>query len=179
MNETDDTTLVNKCIQGDVKAFEVLVDKYQKPIFNAALRICNDFDSAEDISQAAFVKAFEKLESYNQKYKFFSWIYRIVINEALNFLYQRKNLLELDENIISKQETPDQVFEQTELSEKIRDALMHIEPDYRILIELRHFQNCSYNEIGYIMNIPEKTVKSRLYTARQALGKILIKTGIK
>jgi RNA polymerase sigma-70 factor (ECF subfamily) len=179
MNETDDTTLVNKCIQGDVKAFEVLVDKYQKPIFNAALRICNDFDSAEDISQAAFVKAFEKLESYNQKYKFFSWIYRIVINEALNFLYQRKNLLELDENIISKQETPDQVFEQTELSEKIRDALMHIEPDYRILIELRHFQNCSYNEIGYIMNIPEKTVKSRLYTARQALGKILIKIGIK
>jgi RNA polymerase sigma-70 factor (ECF subfamily) len=179
MNETDDTTLVNKCIQGDVKAFEVLVDKYQKPIFNAALRICNDFDSAEDISQAAFVKAFEKLESYNQKYKFFSWIYRIVINEALNFLHQGKNLLELDENIISKQETPDQVFEQTELSEKIRDALMHIEPDYRILIELRHFQNCSYNEIGYIMNIPEKTVKSRLYTARQALGKILIKIGIK
>ncbi len=85
----------------------------------------------------------------------------------------------LDENIISKQETPDQVFEQTELSEKIRDALMHIEPDYRILIELRHFQNCSYSEIGYIMSIPEKTVKSRLYTARQALGKILIKTGIK
>jgi RNA polymerase sigma-70 factor (ECF subfamily) len=179
MNETDDITLVNKCIQGDVKAFEVLVDKYQKPIFNAALRICNDFDSAEDISQAAFVKAFEKLESYNQKYKFFSWIYRIVINEALNFLHQDKKLLELDENIISKQETPDQVFEQTELSEKIRQALMHIEPDYRILIELRHFQNCSYSEIGYIMNIPEKTVKSRLYTARQVLGKILIKTGIK
>ncbi len=179
MNETDDATLVQKCIQGNVKAFEVLVDKYQKPIFNAALRICNDFDSAEDIAQAAFVKAFEKLESYNPKFKFFSWMYRIVINEALNFLHQGKNLLELDENIISKQETPDQVFEQTELSEKIRDALMHIEPDYRILIELRHFQNCSYNEIGYIMNIPEKTVKSRLYTARQALGKILIKTGIK
>lgn len=175
----DDVTLVQKCIQGNVKAFEVLVDKYQKPIFNTALRICNDFDNAEDISQAAFVKAFEKLESYNQKYKFFSWIYRIVINEALNFLHQGKNLLELDENIISKQETPDQVFEQTELSEKIRDALMHIEPDYRILIELRHFQNCSYSEIGYIMRIPEKTVKSRLYTARQVLGKILIKTGIK
>ncbi len=175
----DDVTLVQKCIQGNVKSFEVLVDKYQKPIFNAALRICNDFDNAEDISQAAFVKAFEKLESYNQKYKFFSWIYRIVINEALNFLHQDKKLLELDENIISKQETPDQVFEQTELSEKIRDALMHIESDYRILIELRHFQNFSYSEIGYIMSIPEKTVKSRLYTARQALGKILIKTGIK
>ncbi len=179
MNETDDITLVKKCIQGNVKAFEVLVDKYQKPIFNAALRICNDFDNAEDISQAAFVKAFEKLESYNPKYKFFSWIYRIVINEALNLLHQGKNLLELDENIISKQETSDQVYEQTELSEKIRDAIMHIEPDYRILIELRHFQNCSYSEIGYIMSIPEKTVKSRLYTARKALGKILIKTGIK
>lgn len=179
MNETDDATLVQECMQGNIKAFEVLVDKYQKPIFNAALRICNNFDSAEDISQAAFVKAFEKLENFNPKYKFFSWMYRIVINEALNFLHQGKNLLVLDENIISKEKTPDQVLEQTELSEKIRDALMHIEPDYRILIELRHFQNCSYNEIGYIMNIPEKTVKSRLYTARQVLGKILIKTGIK
>jgi RNA polymerase sigma-70 factor (ECF subfamily) len=178
MNETDDAVLVKKCIQGDIKAFEVLVDKYQKPIFNAALRVCNDFDSAEDISQAAFVKAYEKLESYNPKYRFFSWMYRIVINEALNFLNQGKNLLELDENIISKQKTPDQIMEQTEISEKIRDALMQIEPNYRFLIELRHFQNCSYSEIGYILNIPEKKVKSRLYMARQTLGKILIKTGI-
>jgi RNA polymerase sigma-70 factor (ECF subfamily) len=178
MNETDDAVLVKKCIQGDIKAFEVLVDKYQKPIFNAALRVCNDFDSAEDISQAAFVKAYEKLKSYNSKYRFFSWMYRIVINEALNFLNQGKNLLELDENIISKQKTPDQIMEQTEISEKIRDALMQIEPNYRFLIELRHFQNCSYSEIGYILNIPEKKVKSRLYMARQTLGKILIKTGI-
>ena len=125
------------------------------------------------------VKAFEKLENFNPKYKFFSWIYRIVINEALNFLHQGRNFLGLDENIISKQKTPDQILEQTELSENIRDALMNIEPNYRVLIELKHFQNCSYSEIGFIMNIPEKTVKSRLYTARQSLGKILIKTGIK
>ena len=179
MNDSDDAALVKNCLQGDIKAFESLVDKYQKPIFNAALRVCNDFDSAEDISQAAFVKAYEKLESYNPKYRFFSWLYRIVINEALNFLHQGKNLLELDENIISKQKTPDQVLEQTEISEKVRNALMQIEPNYRFMIELRHFQNCSYSEIGYIMNIPEKKVKSRLYMARQVLGKILIKAGIK
>jgi RNA polymerase sigma-70 factor (ECF subfamily) len=178
MIERDDIALVKQCLDGDVKAFEFLVDKYQKPIFNAALRICNDIDSAEDISQAAFIKAYENLESFNPKYKFFSWIYRIVINEALNFLNKTKNLQELNENIISKQKTPDLEFEETELSEQVRNALMHIEPNYRVLIELRHFQNFSYSEIGNILEIPEKTVKSRLYMARQALGKILIKTGI-
>jgi len=178
MNNNDDAALVKKCMKGDVKAFENLIDKYQKPIFNTALRICNDFDNAEDISQAAFVKAFENLKSYHPKYKFFSWLYRIVINEALNFLHRGKKFLDLDENIISKEKTPDQVFEQTELSNKIRNALMNIEPNYRILIDLRHFQNCSYSEIGYILSIPEKTVKSRLYTARQVLGKILIKEGL-
>jgi len=178
MNDTDDASLVKKCLRGDLKAFELLVDKYQKSIFNAALRICNDFDSAEDISQAAFVKAYEKLESYDPKYKFFSWIYRIVLNEALNFMNRGKKFMNLEENIISKEKTPDQVFEENELNEQIGDALMQIEPDYRILIELKHFQNCSYGEIGYILDIPVKTVKSRLYTARQVLGKVLIKTGL-
>ena len=178
MNEIDDVTLVKKCLQGDVKAFEILVDKYQKSIYNAALRICNDFDNAEDISQAAFVKAFEKLETYNPKYKFFSWIYRIVLNEALNFIHRSKKNLELNENIVAKEKTPDRILEESELSLKIRNALMKIEPNYRILIELRHFQNCTYTEIGYILNIPEKTVKSRLYTARQVLGKILLQAGI-
>ena len=178
MSERDDTVLVMRCLKGDIKAFEILVDKYQKPIFNAALRICNDYDGAEDIAQSAFVKAYEKLESYNPNFKFFSWLYRIVINEALNFLNKGKNLQELDENIRSGHKTPEQELEQTEISEKIRNALMLIEPNYRILIELRHFQNYSYSEIGNILEIPEKTVKSRLYMARQALGKILIKTGI-
>lgn len=178
MNERDDTVLVKRCLAGDIRAFEILVDKYQKPIFNAALRMCNDIDGAEDISQAAFVKAYEKLESYNPKFKFFSWIYRIVINEALNFLNKGKNLQELNENIISKNMTPDQELEQAEISEKVRNALMQIEPNYRVLIELRHFQHYSYSEIGRLLEIPEKTVKSRLYMARQSLGKILIKTGI-
>ena len=178
MNDVDDISLVQKCIQGDIKAFEVLVDKYQNSIFNAALRICNDFDNAEDISQAAFVKAFEKLETFNPKYKFFSWIYRIVLNEALNFIHRSKKNLELSENMVAKEKTPDRIFEESELGSKIRHALMKIKPNYRVLIELRHFQNFSYCEIGTMLNIPEKTVKSRLFTARQILGKILIKTGI-
>ena len=130
------------------------------------------------LSKGIEARIVAKLESFNPKYKFFSWIYRIVINEALNFIHQDKKNLDLDDNIISKEKTPDQVFEQTELSRNIRIALMRIEPNYRILIELRHFQNCSYDEIGFILEIPEKTVKSRLYTARQVLGKILIKVGI-
>jgi len=179
MNEVEDVYLVENCLQGDIQSFEILVNKYQKPIFNAALRLCNDFDNAQDIAQSAFVKAYDKLEKFNPKYKFFSWIYRIVINEAINFLHQNKKRQELDDNIILDDNSPEQEYEQSEINEKIRDALMQIEPNYRILIELKHFQNCSYSEIGYILDIPEKKVKSRLYTARQALGKVLLKIGIK
>jgi RNA polymerase sigma-70 factor (ECF subfamily) len=178
MNDVDDAGLVKKCLRGDVKSFEILVDKYQKSIFNAALRLCNDSDSAEDITQSTFVKAYNKLDSFNPKYKFFSWIYRIVLNEALNYLAQKKKLSDLDDNIISGEKTPDQVAEQNEINDKIREALTRIDSNYRILIELRHFQDFSYSEIGDILKIPEKKVKSRLYTARQVLGKVLLKIGI-
>jgi RNA polymerase sigma-70 factor (ECF subfamily) len=178
MNNDDDAILVKNCLQGDVKAFEILVDKYQKPIFNAALRLCNDFDNAEDIAQAAFVKAYNKLDSFNPKYKFFSWIYRIVINEAINFIHRAKSLTELDENVKSEDKSPDQDYEQNERSGQIRLALMQVEPNYRILIELKHFQNCSYSEIATILDIPEKKVKSRLYSARQILGQVLLKIGV-
>ena len=85
MVDDQDQALVRQCLDGHTRAFEALVDRYQKPLFNVALRMLDDAQDAEDITQTVFIKAFEKLATYDDRYKFFSWIYKMTVNEALNF----------------------------------------------------------------------------------------------
>jgi RNA polymerase sigma-70 factor (ECF subfamily) len=177
MIEQDDLALVERCLGGDNRAFEGIVEKYQKPVFNAVFRIVNDYDDSEDVTQAAFVKAYEKLRSFNRKYKFFSWLYRIAVNESINFVNSRKNLEELNESLMSNEKTPDETFDRIDLSERIRDALLDLKLEYRTVVVLKHFQNLSYQEISYIIDVPEKTVKARLFTARERLKGILLRKG--
>lgn len=178
MIKDEDVVLVEQCIKGKTQSFELLVEKYQKTIFNVALRFCGNYDDAADITQSVFIKAYEKLNRYNPKYKFFSWVYRIVINESINFINQKKRQQELDKNIIVNEDSPEKIYNHVELEKQIQEALMSLDPNYRILILLKHFKNCSYNEISEILGLPEKKVKSRLYTARQLFSKILIGKGI-
>ncbi|MFQ5650622.1 MAG: RNA polymerase sigma factor [bacterium] len=178
MTEVDDYLEVKKCLDGDSNAFENLIDKYQKAVFNAALRMVRDLDDAEDITQAVFLKAYEKLRTFNPKFKFYSWIYRIAINESLNFIEKHKNFEGLDAAMTSKEKTPEEHYEDIELSEKIQDALMGLNIHYRAVIILRHFEQLSYKEMSYVLDLPEKTVKSRLFTARQLLSEILMNKGI-
>jgi RNA polymerase sigma-70 factor (ECF subfamily) len=147
-------------------------------VFNAVFRIVNDYDDSEDVTQAAFVKAYEKLKSFNRKYKFFSWLYRIAVNESINFVNSRKNLEELTESIMSNEKTPEETVDGTDLSERIRDALLDLKLEYRTVVVLKHFQNLSYQEISYIIDVPEKTVKARLFAARERLKGILLRKGI-
>lgn len=177
MIEHDDKNLVKQVLKGEKKAFEGLVDKYQKPIFNAVYRMVQNFDDAEDITQRVFIKAFESLDVYNIRYKFFSWIYRIAINESINFINQKKRKEELSDDLIFREKTPEEEYIESELNEKVQEALMFIDPNYRILIVLKHFQDCSYKEMSYILDIPEKKVKSRLFTARGLLKDVLITKG--
>jgi RNA polymerase sigma-70 factor (ECF subfamily) len=176
--EQKDSMLVEECLKGNTEAFGLLVEKYQKPIFNVALRMVNDYDDAQDITQSVFVKAFEKLDAFNPKYKFFSWIYKMTVNESVNFLNQRKRFSELDRETVSSEKTPEEHYLNDELSAKIQDAIMDLQTDYRVAIVLRHFADLSYREIGYILDLAEKTVKSRLFTARRLLYDILKKRGV-
>lgn len=178
MTELDDLTLVKDCLGGDTKAFESIIDKYQKPIFNVALRMVNDYEDAQDITQSVFVKAFENLNTFNPKFKFFSWIYRMALNESINFLKQRKHHEALQPAILSREKTPEEHYEDIEMCERIQDALMYLPIDYRAAIILKHFEDFSYKEMSVILDLPEKTVKSRLFTARQQLKDILLKQGI-
>lgn len=175
MNERDDNSLVLETLEGNGRAFEVLVDRYQKPIYNVALRIIGDIDDAADVTQTVFLKVFQNLQSFNSQFKFFSWIYRIATNESLNFVKSRKQFDALSEDLQSDDKTPDESVHDSELEQTVQKALMGLTVDQRIVVVLCHFQNLSYREIGFILDIPEKTVKSRLFSARKTLRGLLQK----
>jgi RNA polymerase sigma-70 factor (ECF subfamily) len=171
---TDDYNLVKGCLNGDRNSFEEIVEKYYKTIFRLAFRITRDHDNAEEITQAAFVKAYENLNSYDRKYKFFSWLYRITVNEAINFTKRESKSEEISERISTDEGDPDKIYEEMELKKKIHNAIMQLDLLYRLPIVLKHLFDYSYKELSYVLDVPEKTVKSRLFTGRQLLKEILL-----
>ena len=179
LNAHTDAELVRECLGGNQRAFEALVRKYEKPIFNVALRILKDRDDAMDIAQTVFVKAYEKLESFDEKREFFSWIYRIAINESINASKRTRRLDEYESGVTAALPPSQEEQRSAEaLSEEIERAIEVLTLDYRMVIVLRHFHDFSYQEMAEILDIPEKTVKSRLFTARQQLKEILTARGV-
>jgi len=178
MESPDDKDLVRRCLKGDQKAFESLLDRYQKPIYNVALRMVGDADDAADLTQTVFVRAYEKLGTYDERYKFFSWLYRIAVNASLNFLEQKKRYDVLTDREISQEPRVEEQVEASDRVEKLENAILDLKTEYRIVIVLRHFHDLSYDEMGKILDLPEKTVKSRLFTARQMLKDILLRAGL-
>jgi RNA polymerase sigma-70 factor (ECF subfamily) len=173
MNNGDDAELARRCLRGDQQAFEPLVARYQKVLFNVALRMVGNYEDARDIAQTTFVKAYEKLATYDPSYRFFSWIYRIMMNESLNLLQRRKIHEPLDLNLSSTSD-PQQDALALERSDLVRSALQKLPPADREVLILRHYMELSYSEMSEGLGIPEKTVKSRLYSARQRLADLLV-----
>jgi RNA polymerase sigma-70 factor (ECF subfamily) len=174
----DDKDLVKECLEGSRSSFEEIVEKYYKVVYRLAFRLLHDKDNAEEITQIVFVKAYENLSSYNPKFKFFSWLYRITINEALNYSKKQSYTEKLNEEYITTEENPDEIYDKSELGDKIQVALMEVDMLYRVPVVLKHFLDYSYKELSDMLGIPEKTVKSRLFTGRQQLKDILIKNKV-
>lgn len=171
-NEQSDA-LVTACLKGDRQAFDRLVCEFEKPVFNVAFRMLNNVEEARDVTQNVFMKAFEKLEMYDKSYQFFSWIYRIAINESINCRTARRPQDTLDPNLGGGRDNPEQNAQQDELHRGLQDALMHISENHRSVIVLRDVLGFSYQEISDILELPQKTVKSRLYDARERLRALL------
>lgn len=165
-------------MRGDKDAFGILVERYQRPIFNVALRMLSDLEDASDVTQTVFVRAFEKLRGYDPRYRFYSWIYRIAINESLDVARGRRRRDPVDEERPANTPSPEEACGADEVSRGIQRALMSIGTDHRSVIVLRHFRDLSYRDMSEILGIPEKTVKSRLFTARQRLKERLRRDGI-
>jgi len=180
MTESNDTELVQAAATGDRAAFRRLIRKYQKPLFNAAYRITNNREDALDALQDAFLKIYLKLGTFDPDRRFFSWIFKIVVNESLN-LVERRSRYDGDESSLERTAAtsdPEQDFATRENDLQVQQALMEIKPVHRVVLVLRHFNNFTYREISEITDVAEKTVKSRLFSARQELRKKLQERGL-
>jgi RNA polymerase sigma-70 factor (ECF subfamily) len=172
MSEQHILEAVRKCLQGEVDAFETIIVEYQKPVLNLAYRIVRNAEDARDVAQSAFVKSFGSLSSYNPRYKFFSWLYRIAINESLNFVDKRNRRVGPEAGWAAPAIGPEVQLEASELNAKIEKALLSLDGRQRALIALS-VDGHSYKEIGLMLDLSEKKVKSKMFAARQKLRDLL------
>jgi RNA polymerase sigma-70 factor, ECF subfamily len=174
-NDTDQT-LLERYRGGDQDAFAELVVRYQRPIYNAAFWVLRRAEDANDVAQEVFLKVAERSDDYDPRYKFFSWIYRIAVNESLNLLRRNGREEALDDDVDLPDPAgsdPERLLGDAQLSARVRSALMRLPVNDRMVLTLRHFSECSYEEIAQILDIDEKTVKSRLFDARRRLRDLL------
>ncbi len=178
MDTGDDGELVERTRNGDVRAFELLVGRYEGPLFNLALRMLNNVEDARDVTQMAFVKAYRHLDRFDGRGRFFSWIYRIAVNESLNARSRRRQDVALDEQMAWPGRAPDEEAGAEEERRMVQDVLMELAPPQRKLIVMRHLLHMSHADMGDTLGIPEKTVKSRLFSARRAMAALLKRRGV-
>lgn len=166
----EDHITVRRVLNESVNAYEILITKYQVPVYNLFLRMLHNREEAEELTQETFVKAYEALPGFRFEYRFFSWLYRIAVNLALNDLKKQKRFVgsEYLNNI------PDEKDEKNaENKEHMKWAVDQLKDIYKAVIVLKYYQQLSYQEVAFALNIPEKKVRSRLYDARLQLKTIL------
>jgi RNA polymerase sigma-70 factor (ECF subfamily) len=173
MHRDSDAALVKDCKRGDRQAMSLLVSRYHRTVFNAAYRIMGSTEDAADITQTVFLKVFEHIGDYDPQFKFFSWVYRITINESLNQVKQRHQQEPVDDSLASPWQSPEEELDSKSLCNRVQAALMLLSIEYRTVVVLKHISGCSYRQISDILQLPEKTIKSRLYSARQLMKKSL------
>ncbi|HMK73660.1 MAG TPA: sigma-70 family RNA polymerase sigma factor [Myxococcaceae bacterium] len=172
---------MQRCRNGDAGAFRVLVARYERPLYNAAYRVLGNAEDASDVTQVVFMGVAEHLDDFDSERKFYSWIYRIALNAALNLA--RRNRRDAppetedgaggDPAGSVEAATPESSFGATEQSARLQRGIMQLSADHRAVLTLRHFSGYSYREIGRILSIEERVVKSRLFEARQRLRALL------
>lgn len=173
---SDDSELVTAAQQGDREAFGSLVERYQDRVYNTLVRVVGSREDALDVTQEAFVQAYVKLASFRGESKFFTWLYRIAMNLALSHRRKRRPNLSVDEmrqNIgeepISDQASPEKVAISQEHAATVQQALAELGDQHCQILVLREMENCSYEEISEILEMPVGTVRSRLFRARLQL----------
>ncbi|NNF15631.1 MAG: sigma-70 family RNA polymerase sigma factor [Gammaproteobacteria bacterium] len=174
LDKQQENLLIADIKRGDRRAMEVLVKEFERPVYNAAYRMLGNPDDAADVTQTTFMNVFRKLGQFNSSYRLFSWIYRIAMNESIDQLKRRPQTEQLSPALAAGGPGPAARLQATQVSQRVQSALMELSEDYRSVIVLRYFTGCNYEQMAVTLSIPEKTVKSRLYTARQLLKTSLV-----
>lgn len=173
--DSEDTRLAIRSQAGDAAAFEALVRRYQRVLFNVALRMLGNRDEAADATQETFLKAYAHLDGFDAERRFFSWIYQILSNTCLNVLRSRRAqpAPPVEDAVF---ETPLTALEAGERRAQVQAALMQLSVPQREAVVLRHFADLSYAQIASTLGISVVTVKSRLHEGRERLAQLLSNT---
>ena len=186
MNE--DKYLVEKAIQGEKEAFEMIIQKYQQPLLNYIGRMVGERELALDFTQEVFIKTYSSLHSYKPQFKFSTWLYRIASNFIIDFWRKKKiDAFSIDhQKKLDKDLPPLQIpageesivtkFETTQLKKRIERALERIPASLREVFVWRHINELSYEEIAEIKDLPTGTVKNRVFQAKELIRNLLEET---
>jgi RNA polymerase sigma-70 factor (ECF subfamily) len=176
-----DRELVERVQRGDKRAFDLLVLKYQHKVINLINRYVHDSNEALDVAQEAFIKAYRALAGFRGESAFYTWLYRIAINTAKNYLVSKGRRPPADDIEATEAEqyegasglkeyaTPEELLYRDELEKAVFEAIESLPKDLRTAITLREFEGLSYEEIAEAMDCPIGTVRSRIFRAREAI----------
>ena len=183
---TDEQVLVRRAKEGDLPAYDELIQRYQERIYATVYHMTANHEDANDLGQETFIKAYKALKSFKGDSSFYTWIYRIAVNKTINFLKQRRNrtymsLNDVDFNLehdpemvaLVSHNTPHRAAKLSELHEKLNVALLKLSEVHRMVVVLHDVQGMPHEEIGKIMDCNVGTVRSRLFYARQQLQALL------
>lgn len=181
-----DSAIIERVLAGDVQSFELLILKYQSRLFATVLNVVKDRELAEDITQEAYMKGFDKLDTLKNREQFYPWLKRIALNLALNHFERAKRVMDVENEEdetsfferIPDGESPEELIVKEELKRYVRRYVDALPDKLRVVVVLREIEDMSYEEIAEMMNIPIGTVRSRLFNARQMIKDRLINQGL-
>jgi RNA polymerase sigma factor (sigma-70 family) len=181
-----DYDLVKQAINGNQFAFATLVERYRQSIYHTIYKMVNNNEDAEDLTMEAFAKAFKKLSSYAPNYAFSTWLFKIAINNTIDYIRKKKlHTMSIDEplqingkqdfaqNLNSGTSNPEQVMIHAEKLRTVRAYIDKLSAKYKMMIELRYFEELSYEEIAEELDIPLGTVKAQLFRAKELLHQLM------
>jgi RNA polymerase sigma-70 factor (ECF subfamily) len=186
-----DIVLVQRAVEGDQKAFAELLSRYRDAIYFMLLKMVNNSDDADDLTIEAFGKAFKNIHQYTPNYAFSTWLFKIATNNCIDFIRKRRGgtLISIDQSREDPDEIPIHIHsndldpEESMINQQkiklMRDVVSKLKPRYRKLVEMRYFEELSYEEIAVELELPIGTVKAQLFRARELLFNILKSTGHK
>ena len=182
-NKDIDLSLVRRVKKGDYRAFDLLVLKYQSRVMATVFKYVKEKQLAEDIAQEAFIKSYKSIDSFREESSFYTWIYRIAVNTAKNYLISVKRREETllsdfsgDDNYVPEKldvDSPQDILSASELRDLIFESLTTLGEETRTALSLREFDGLSYEQIAQIVNCPVGTVRSRIFRGREVIEEIV------
>jgi len=179
--------IIDEILKGNKGLYEELVREYQKKVFYTVYRMVNSQEDALDLTQETFLQAYKQLGQFNRQAGFYTWLYRIATNKTLDFLRKQKSIVAKQERLMFECETtqglalgsnnPEEIYLKKEGAKTVQEAINSLPDKYRITLVLHHYDQCSYRQIAEILQLPEKTVATRIYRARLLLKEKLLKGG--